>query len=299
MPEFYQNVKLEGADVVLLDSHSFAHHVPRHPHAIYLCYYHTSARALWNPEIDNRANTGRMALLRKWIAPKLKALDLAASRNPEYLIANSQTTAERVLANYGRQVDEVIYPPVDVTKWLDTRRIDTSQGFLMWGRLIDYKRVDLAIEAAKQTGYQLNIVGKGPLEAHLRALAKGSDNIIFWGRLDDDRLKELMAHCLAVLFPGYEDFGIVPVEAMAAGLPVIAYRKGGAAESVNGFGLLLEAQDANELAAKMTEIQTMWFDPQRLKENAKRFDVEIFRAKYRAAVRRAVDRFGYKIKKEL
>jgi glycosyltransferase involved in cell wall biosynthesis len=282
-------------DVLLVDSHSFAHHVPRSANAVYVCYYHTSARALWNPEIDDRAGTGRFAFLKKWLVPKLKRLDLAASRNPEYLVANSQTTAARLLKNYGRQADEVIYPPVSVKKWLDTPRIDESEGFVMWGRLIGYKRIDLAIEAAKQTGFKLNIVGSGPMEATLKAMAAGAPHIVFHGRLGDSALKELLSRSKAVLFPGYEDFGIVPVEAMAAGVPVIAYGQGGAAETVGDLGLILEKQSAEELAERMQEIQSMCFDAERLRENALRFDVDVFRARYQAAVRNAVTKFGDKI----
>jgi glycosyltransferase involved in cell wall biosynthesis len=295
MPAFYRKMPTDRFDVLLVDSHSFAHHVRPNNHSVYVCYYHTSARALWNPEIDDRAIKGSFAGLRKWIAPSLKRLDLAASKNPEYVIANSQTTADRLRKNYGREPDEIIYPPVSVKKWLDTPRIDDSEGFLMWGRLIGYKRIDLAIQAAKLTGFKLNIVGSGPMEAKLKAQAVGAPNVVFRGRLPDAELKALMSRSKAVLFPGYEDFGIVPVEAMAAGLPVIALNQGGAAESVAGHGLLLETQTAEALAEKMREIGAMSFDPRRLQENALRFDVDIFREKYGKAVETAVTRFEHKI----
>lgn len=290
MPNFYRHVRTAGFDIVLVDSHSFAHHVSRSADVPYLCYYHTSARSLWNPEIDDRAVSGRLAWIRRKIADRLRDLDLRASRNPSYLVANSQTTAERIERNYGRLVDEVIYPPVNVQKWSDTPRIDHSEGFLMWGRLIGYKRIDLAIEAAKLTGFKLNIVGSGPYEAKLRALVGDSGNIHFHGRLSDLDLKVLMSKSVGVLFPGYEDFGIVPVEAMAAGLPVIAYGQGGAAETVAGFGLLLDSQDPFELARKMTEMSTLSIDYSALRLHAAQFDTSVFREKYRAAVETAIQR---------
>jgi glycosyltransferase involved in cell wall biosynthesis len=295
MPKFYRNTAVDNFDVLLVDSHSFAHHVPKAKNAVYVCYYHTSARALWNPEIDDRAGSGRLSALRRFIAPRLKRLDLSASQNPDYVIANSNTIAARILKNYGRKVDEVIYPPVSVKRWLDTPRIDESEGFLIWGRLIGYKRIDLAIKAAQQTGFKLNIVGSGPLGSHFKALAAGAPNIVFRGRLCDEDLKSLISHSKALLFPGYEDFGIVPVEAMAAGLPVIAYGEGGARESVGEFGLLLQHQCADELAEKMREIQDMRFDGEALRENAKQFDVDVFRTRYCQAVETAVKKFGHKL----
>ncbi len=296
MPWVYRAFNLRPYDVILTDSHSFAHQVRKRPGALHVCYYYTPARSLWAPEIDNRALGGRFGALRKVLAKKLKALDLEASKGPDVLMAISHTIGERVEMAYGRKVDHVIYPPVETQKWSDVQPVDSDQGFLMWGRLIAYKKYDLAIEACKITGHKLQIVGSGPFEPELRKLAEGMPNVTFHGRLSDADLKSLMSHCKGVLFPCYEDFGIVPVEGMAAGLPVVAYGVGGAGETVTpDCGVLFDEQTPECLAEAMRKLDSRTFDSAVLKANAARFDVEIFRQQYKEAVESAMAKhFGEK-----
>jgi glycosyltransferase involved in cell wall biosynthesis len=284
LADIYSRMNLDGFELILTDSHTFAHHVRKPKGAIHICYYHTPARSLWVPEIDDRAGEG---LVRTRIANRLRRLDLMASRNPDVVLANSNTTAERIRRVYKRDVEEVIYPPVDTGKWLDVAHESDDEGFLMWGRLIRYKKIDIAIEAVKKTGHRLNIVGSGPYEAFLRQAAGGAPNIRFHGRLPDDDLKKLMARSCGVLFPGYEDFGIVPVEAMAAGLPVIAFGQGGASETVGaGCGLLFQEQTSASLAEAIELLPSLEIDRNYLRARAKTYDTQVFRDKYSAAVRR-------------
>lgn len=281
----YPRFNLEEFDVVVSDSHSFAHGVRKRRGAVHINYYHTPARSLWLPEIDGRAS----GLFRNLVAGYLKKLDLKASRNPDVVFANSQTTAARVKRYYGREVRDVIHPPVATARFLDVSRKADDEGFLIWGRLIPYKRVDLAIEAAKRMGFKLNVVGTGTSERRLRDLANGEGNIVFHGRIPDDRLKVLMSRSRAVIFPSYEDFGLVPVEAMAAGLPVVAFGKGGACETLTEeTSVLFTEQTPEALCGAVEELSGRAFDVSMLRARAALFDVEVFRRKFGLAVEEAV-----------
>ncbi len=285
MPLAYRLMDLSGFDVVLSDSHSFAHGVRKAPGAMHVNYYHTPARSLWVPEIDPRAGK---TWLHRMIAARLKRLDLAASKRPDVIFTNSATTAARVRRFYGREVDRVIYPPVHTEPWLNVPRTSSDAGLITWGRLIGYKRVDLAIEAVKRTGHKLQVVGSGPLEADLRRQAHGHPNIVFHGRLPDAELLELMSHCRAFLFPAYEDFGIVAVEAMAAGLPVVAFAEGGASETVSdAHGIRFAEQTVESVVDALQRLDKASFDEATLREHAKQFDVAVFRREYKAAVEAA------------
>lgn len=282
MPAAYRKMDLSEFDLVLSSSHSFAHGVRKAPSALHICYYHTPARWLWVPEIDGRASK---TPIHRMLANYLKPLDLEASKQPDYLLANSETIAARLKKFYGRDTYKVIHPPVRTALWSDVQRESDDLGFLYWGRLIDYKRVDVLIEAVRQTGDRLQIVGSGPIEDQLKAQALGMDNVTFHGRLPDADLKQVMARCRAVLFAAYEDFGIVPVEAMAAGLPVVAYAVGGAAETVlPEFGVQFAEQTPGSLAEGIQRLSGRAFDPAALKAHAAQFDVEVFRTKYRQTV---------------
>lgn len=282
MPAAYRKMDLSGFDLVLSSSHSFAHGVRKAPSALHICYYHTPARWLWVPEIDDRASKSP---IHRMIASYLRPLDLAASKQPDYLLANSETIAARLKKFYGRDTYRVIHPPVRTSLWSDVRRESEDLGFLYWGRLIDYKRVDLLIEAVRQTGDRLQIVGSGPIEDQLKAQAAGMANVTFHGRLPDEELKRVMAQCRAVLFAAYEDFGIVPVEAMAAGLPVVAYAEGGAAETVlPQFGVHFREQTAASLVEGISALRGRSFELEALKAHAAQFDVSVFRQRYRETV---------------
>ena len=288
MPSVYANMDLSEYDLVLSDSHSFAHGVRRRPDALHINYYHTPARSLWLPEIDPRATK---TFAHRKAADRLRELDLEASKRPDVIFANSKTTAQRVLKFYNRKATKIIYPPVKTEPWLPLERKSDKEGLLYWGRLIEYKRVDLAIEAARKTEQKLNIVGSGPLEQELKSQARGLSNVKFWGRLSEDQLKDVISNSKALLFPGYEDFGIVPVEAMAAGLPVIAYGQGGVTETVTeDFGLLFPEQTVDSLVDAIRHFDWKKIDTQALKNHAKSFDVSRFRKEYREAVLEVVDK---------
>ena len=288
LADVYRSFDLSSYDVVVSVSHTFAHHAKARPDAVHFGYYHTVARALWVPEIDGRVGEG---FLRKKVADRLRRLDLKAAKNFTYITANSRTAGARVEKFYKRPIDNVLYPCVNTEKWRDTPRVSDDEGYVMWSRLIPYKKFDLAIEAAKQAGFKLHIVGSGPFEPQLKAMAQGYNNIIFEGRLPDNDLKSLLSRARGVLFPAYEDFGIVPVEAMAAGLPVVVFNQGGAAETVlPEFGEHITAQTPDELVAAVQRLEKKTYDPDALKAHAEKFSEERFRGELLDAIEAAIER---------
>lgn len=288
LADVYRGFDLRDYDLVITISHTFAHHAKARPEAVHFGYYHTVARSLWTPEIDNRAGNG---LIRNMIVNRLKPMDLEAAKNFTYVTSNSKTSGARVEKFYKRPVDNVLYPSVDVNKWLDTPRVSDEEGYVIWSRLIPYKKFDLTIEAAKKHGFKVNIVGAGPQEAELKEIARGHNNVVFHGRLADPDLKQLLSRSRGVIFPAYEDFGIVPVEAMAAGVPVIVYEQGGAAETVlPQFGEQIKAQSVDELTAAVDRLEKKNYDPEALKAHAAKFSVERFQNEIVTFIEEAIER---------
>jgi len=213
----------------------------------------------------------------------LQRWDLQTSGHPDVYVANSENVRQRILSVYKRDA-EVIYPPVDV----DSFRCSSEKGdyFLVAGALVPYKRVDVAIRAFNQDGKRLIVAGSGPEQPRLERMAGG--NIEFRGHVSDNELRDLYAGCHALVFPGEEDFGIIPLEAMASGSPVIAYGKGGALETVveNVTGIFFPEQTPSALIAAVDRFGRGNFDPARLREHASRFDKKVFVAKLGESIRR-------------
>ena len=221
---------LRGYDLILSSSHCVAKGVTVPPHACHVSYMHTPMRYVWDQH-DVYFGQGRcskieqvvMALLRR----RLQQWDVQSNAHVHRFIANSHNVAERITRQYGRSAC-VVYPPVD---WQGFQASHSHEGFyLMVTAFAPYKKVDLAIEAANELGIPLKIIGHGQNEKRLKQMAGPSVEFLGWQ--PDHRVRAFYTRCLAVLFPGEEDFGIVPLEAMAAGKPVIAYGKGGVLETV-------------------------------------------------------------------
>lgn len=218
----------------------------------------------------------------------LKRWDLSTVNNVSKYIAISSCVKERINKFYDKDA-EIIFPPVNTSKY----KISNENGdfFLIVSRLVSYKRIDLAVEAFNQTGEKLLIIGEGPDKIQLQKIAK--DNIAFLGRLGDDEVADYMARCKAFIFPGEEDFGITPLEANACGRPVIAYRAGGALDTViDGItGVFFNEQNSKSLIDGIRKASQLNFDKNKIREHTLKFDEEVFKKNFKQFVQDSYNEF--------
>ncbi len=283
-PTAVRQFNLDGVDLVISSSHCVAKGVTVPPGALHVCYCYTPMRYIW-VQREEYFGQGRAGVLTRLgfsaVEPYLRRWDLRTAANPHHFVAISENVRERIASIYHRSSD-VIYPPVDTSAFPLSDRRDGY--FLIVSALVPYKRVDLAVKAFNQTGDRLIVVGSGPELERLRSIAK--PNIEFAGWQPDERLPEYYAGCEAVIFPGEEDFGIVPVEAMASGKPVIALARGGALETVRDSGpvrtgVLFQEPTPDSLIDALTRYRNTVFDPVAMREFAKGFDREVFKQRIR------------------
>ncbi|TAK35227.1 MAG: glycosyltransferase family 4 protein [Chloroflexota bacterium] len=282
-----ESYDLSSYDVVISDSSGFCHGVVTRPETFHLSYCHAPPRYIWG--LDQYLTRESMGRLSRLVLPAviscLRVWDQQAAQRPDQYVANSMATARRVSKYYGRGAT-VIYPPVDVQP---ARISDTVEDYLLVvSRLIPYKRVDLAVEACSLLGRSLLVVGDGRDRAALQA--KAGPTVRFLGHVPREELNRLISSCQALIFPGEEDFGIVPVEAQAAGRPVIAFAGGGALETVveGETGVFFERQDREGLTEAIRRFDPRAFDPQRIRQHALQFDTAVFRDKISRAVAEGV-----------
>jgi glycosyltransferase involved in cell wall biosynthesis len=287
MTRAFHSFDLSSFDLVISSSHACAKNVRTPPHALHVCYCHTPMRYAWEEGFLDGEDVGRgVRLLLPPLLARLRREDLAGARGPDVFVANSQHVAARIERFYGRTAT-VVNPPVDVEHFLDLER-DPRDYYMTFGRVVPYKRVDLAVLACAQLGRPLKVAGDGRALAAVRAHAVGA-GIEFLGKVGGDERDRLLSGARALLFPGEEDFGIVPVEAQAAGVPVIAYGVGGAVETVidGETGVLFDERSANALAAAIERFETLQLDESAARENARRFGRERFREEMAAVIERA------------
>ena len=283
-PAAMRRFDFSSYDLVLSSSHAVAKAARQRPGATHVCYCYTPMRYVWDLYDDYfGARASRAArLVMPSVAAALRRWDRRTSVRPDRIVAISHFVADRIRRVWNRGAD-VIHPPVDVGRF--TIAADPDDYYLVVSALAPYKRVDLAIAAATRMRRRLLVVGTGPEAHRLAALAGPSVEMLGW-RSDAD-IAELYARCRALLFPTMEDFGIVPLEAMAAGRPVVAYGVGGATETVRGLdatdtsptGVFFRDQTVEALVAAMEtfERNESRFEPKALRARAEAFDRPIFR----------------------
>lgn len=290
MPAATEGHNLSDFDVVISSSSAFSKGVITPPGARHICYCHTPTRYLWSDTHNYIAELRVPKIIKIALPPilsRLRLWDQGAAQRVDVFAANSKTVQARIKKYYGRD-SVIIHPPVE------TEKFSISHGpknyFLVGGRLVPYKRYDLVIEAFNKTGLPLKIFGAGPVEDGLRRQAK--KNIQFLGRVSDAARGELYANCRAFLHPHEEDFGITAVEAMAAGRPVIALRKGGATETViDGVtGEFFDEQSWEELADHLIRFDDGCYQPEIIRAHAQKFGVERFKEEMKHLVERVASR---------
>lgn len=288
LPTAVSRLDLSGVDVVITSHHAFANRVRCAPGTPVISYTHSPARWMWEPQFlagEPGGALGRAALAA--FARTQRGPDRAAARAAKVVVANSRHVAHRIRSWWGREA-VVVPPPVDIRTFTPAPELARERFFLLAGRLVPYKRPLVAVEAARKANVKLVVAGDGRMRAAVEAAAGPGTEVL--GYVDDDTLRDLYRRCLALVFPGEEDFGIVPVEAQACGAPVLALGVGGVLDSVvDGVtGALYHPRSPSEevdaLAAAMASFDADAFDPAVLRRHAESFSPEAFRARFTAAV---------------
>lgn len=280
MPAALEGLDLSGYDLVISSEAGPAKGVIAQPNALHLCYCHSPMRYLWDQYHTYRAGAGALTrAAMPVLAQGLRQWDVTSAARVDHFVANSRHVAARI-NKYWRRDATVVHPPVAVDEFARTPARAVQDYYLWAGELVTYKRPDIVIEAFNRLGYPLLVIG-GPAKARAGLQRKAKSNIKFLDKAPFETLKTHMAECKALVFPGEEDFGIVPVEVMASGRPVIAYGRGGALETVvhGKTGYLFHDQSVDGLIDAIRQFETAGLDRldrERLVAHARRFDAAEF-----------------------
>jgi glycosyltransferase involved in cell wall biosynthesis len=279
-PRAFEAFDLSRYDVIVSSTSAWAKGVRFRSDAVHVCFIHTVSRFLF--DYDRYVGAMTRNPLAKAMVRRLCDWDVRVSARPTRYVANSHTVAERVRAYYHRDAD-VLHSPADIARF--TLGSGSGDYFLIASRLLPYKRIDLAIDAAERARVPLLVAGSGPAEPALRARARGTTTTML-GFVEDARVNELMGNARAAILPGEEDLGLVPIEAAAAGRPTIAYRGGGATETVieGVTGEFFDEATPESLAAALNAFDSKRYDPHELRAHAQRFSPERFIERFRAIV---------------
>ncbi len=268
----FRRFDMNGFDLIVSSNHACAKNVLTPAGTRHVCYCHTPMRYVWDPSFLEGENLGPIGTTAfKMLLPRLKRTDLRGATQPDTFVANSRFVAQRILDAYGREA-QVIHPPVDVERFAAIERAPAPDApYLVFGRVVPYKRVDVAVRACAKMGRPLIVAGEGRDLERVKAMA--GPRTTFLGPVSDRRAAELLGSCRALLFPGEEDFGIVPVEAQAAGLPVVALDRGGARDSVvDGVtGVLYSGASPDGLCTGIERFESLRFDEDGLRRHAAGF----------------------------
>jgi len=277
MPSAIERFNLSEFDLVISDCSAYSKGVLTKPGTMHISYLHTPTRYLWSDAYEYIDSLkGAEKLVSKFLSPiltRLRIWDQIAAQRPNYIIANSGFVAQRIKHYYKRD-SHVIYPPVEISKFSIANKI--QDYYLIISRLCPYKKVDLAIKAFNKLKMPLKIIGTGE-DKSLRKIA--GPNIEFLGFVSDKEKAKYLSHCKAFIFPQEEDFGITPIEAMASGRPVIAYKRGGALETVvDGLtGKFFKNQTTEDLMEAVLKLNLNKIKPEKIREHAEKFSKKQFK----------------------
>jgi glycosyltransferase involved in cell wall biosynthesis len=276
MPLALEQLDLRGYDLIVSSEAGPAKGIIPPPSALHLCYCHSPMRYIWNMFHDYRSQAGWLSrLAMPPLAHYLRMWDTSSAVRVDRFVANSDTVAARIRRYYGREA-EVVWPPVDTEAFKPVPDRERGDYMLMVGELVAYKRPELAVEAFNQMRGKLVVIGGGEMLDLIRRRAGPTVTVL--GPRSFEELRHYYARCQALIFPGEEDFGIVPVEAMASGRPVIAYGAGGATETVipKVTGLLFKEQTVEALTDAIEECRAIDFEPQKIAAHARQFSRQRF-----------------------
>mgnify|MGYP001215611990 CR=1 FL=1 len=245
--------------------------------SIHICYCHSPMRYLWDLSNEyNKKFNFLEKIVSKIVFPFLRKWDVKTAKDIDLIIANSNFVSNRIF-NCWQQQSKVIHPAINYSEFSISSNV--SDYYLVLSRHVPYKKIDIVIEAFNVNSKKVIIIGDGPNLKEMQKISK-TENIKFLGWLDDKTKKKYLSECKALLFPGIEDFGIVPIEAMASGRPVIAYNKGGALDYVveNTNGLFFDKQTPDCLNNKINEFEINYekFNPALIRDSVKKFDKKYF-----------------------
>lgn len=283
MPMAWEQFDFREFDLVITCSSACAKGILTPAGVTNISYCHTPSRYLWDLYHDYTRNHPARALIAP-VAHWLRMWDRMSSTRVDHFVANSHEVSDRIQRHYGRD-SEVIYPPVDVDRF-EPSNGEHDDYLLVVSRLVEYKRIDLAVQAANRLGRRLIVVGDGGERKKLEEMS--GPTVSFMGRLPDDQVAHLLSHCQAFMFPGFEDFGIAAVEAQAAGRPVVAYGRGGATETViDGVtGVHFLEQTPEAVADAIERLDRLNVDPAICRQNAERFHRDEFRRRIARTIER-------------
>jgi glycosyltransferase involved in cell wall biosynthesis len=276
MPLALEQLDLRGYDLVISSESGPAKGIIPDAEALHICYCHTPMRYIWNMYADYRNSAGKFTkLLMPPLSHYLRMWDVTSAARVDSFVANSATVARRIHRYYGAEAT-VIHPPVDTDAFSIAASSELQDYYLMAGELVSYKRPDLAVQAFNKMKLQLVVIGGGEMLDQIRNIAGPTVKVM--GSQPFGVLKQHYARCRALIFPGEEDFGMVPVEAMASGRPVIAFGRGGATETVLPYlsGVFFTEQTVEAIASAVRSLADVSIDPQKIATHARQFGRERF-----------------------
>jgi glycosyltransferase involved in cell wall biosynthesis len=286
MPLALEQCDLRGYDLVISSESGPAKGVIPPAEALHVCYCHTPMRYIWNMYHDYRDGAGRVTrMMMPALSHYLRMWDVSTAARVDSFVANSETVAKRIRRYYGAD-SVVIHPPVDTNSFSIAPPSELEDYYLMAGELVSYKRPDLAVRAFNELKLKLVVIGGGDMLDEVRRLAGPTVTVL--GAQPFDVLRRHYAKCRALIFPGEEDFGMVPVEAMASGRPVIAFGRGGAVETVaKGLsGVFFAEQTLESISLAVKELDKIEIDPAKIAAHAERFGKDHFFRKMREHIDR-------------
>jgi glycosyltransferase involved in cell wall biosynthesis len=284
MPLALEQIDLRGYDLVISSESGPAKGVIPSSDALHICYCHTPMRYIWNMYHDYRNGAGRLTrMMMPPLSHYLRMWDVTSAARVDSFVANSATVARRI-RRYYRAESVVIHPPVDTDAFSVAPPAEVGDYYLMVGELVSYKRADLAVRAFNEMKLKLVVIGGGEILDDIRRIA--GPTVTVMGAQRFDVLRHHYARCRALVFPGEEDFGMVPVEAMASGRPVIAFDRGGATETVSEgiSGVFFAEQTVEAIIGAVKKLDEISLDPHRISQHAHRFGREQFLEKMRAHI---------------